>query len=282
MGPIATALAIMGGLGLFFGAVLAVAYRFLRVPEDPRLEAVENLLPATNCGACGSPGCHAFAERLLAGDAAPSGCTVSAPSAVEAIAELLGVDAGAADKRVARIHCAGDKGHAFQMAAYEGFESCRAASMVSAGGKACSWGCLGLADCQSACTFGAITMSPEGLPVVDPAKCTACGDCIDACPRDLITLVPVRQPLIVQCSAPLTGEDARMICRVACDACGRCVNDARPGLIQMRNGLPVIDYGDLGFTEPGPTLRCPTGAIQWVTAKQFTAEQEAKSHGRLG
>jgi len=63
MQDIFVAPAIMTGLGLFFGIILAVAYRFLRVQEDPRIEQVENLLPGTNCGACGQPGCHGFAEN---------------------------------------------------------------------------------------------------------------------------------------------------------------------------------------------------------------------------
>ncbi|MCU7859211.1 MAG: Fe-S cluster protein, partial [Candidatus Thiodiazotropha sp. (ex Lucinoma kastoroae)] len=48
----------MTGIGLLFAIILAVAYRFLKVQEDPRIEATEDLLPGSNCGACGQPGCH--------------------------------------------------------------------------------------------------------------------------------------------------------------------------------------------------------------------------------
>ncbi len=102
--------AIMTGLGLFFAVILAVAYRFLRVPEDPRIEAAEDLLPGSNCGACGEPGCHAFAERLVQGELAPSRCTVASADGIDAIAELLDVDAGEQEKRIARLHCAGGRG----------------------------------------------------------------------------------------------------------------------------------------------------------------------------
>ena len=54
----------MLGISGFFGLVLAVSNRYLRVEEDPRVEQVEGMLPGTNCGACGQPGCHAFAEVL--------------------------------------------------------------------------------------------------------------------------------------------------------------------------------------------------------------------------
>ncbi|MHC4934513.1 MAG: (Fe-S)-binding protein [Planctomycetota bacterium] len=224
----------MTGLGMFFGVALAVAYRFLRVEEDPRLERVEEMLPGTNCGACGEPGCRGFAEKLVIGDIAPSKCTVSSGDDVDAIAEFLGVEAGEQVKRVARLHCAGGRAQARQIAEYEGFESCRGAAVVSGGGKGCSWGCLGLADCDHACTFDAIHMNANGLPVVNVDKCTACGDCVDACPRDLFEILPVTQPLLVQCRIPLAGDDAVALCRVACDACGRCVQDAPPDLIEMQ------------------------------------------------
>lgn len=164
---------IMTGIGLFFGVVLAVAYRLLKVEEDPRIDQTEDMLPGTNCGACGEPGCRAFAEELIQGNIEPSKCTVAPKDEIEEIADLLGVDAGEQVKQVARLHCAGGKAEAWQIAEYRGFDSCRAAATVSGGGKGCSWGCLGLADCAIACTFGAITMNHNGLPVVDPEKCTA-------------------------------------------------------------------------------------------------------------
>ena len=77
MTPILTATGIMAGIALFCGVVLAFAYRKLRVEEDPRIEAVTGMLPGNNCGACGSPGCHAFAEVLVGGGAKPGACTVS-------------------------------------------------------------------------------------------------------------------------------------------------------------------------------------------------------------
>lgn len=285
MGHIAIAAGIMAGLGLFFAVVIAVAYRFLRVPEDPRLEVVEGMLPGSNCGACGQPGCHAFAEKLIDGAEPPSRCTVSSSESIDEIAAFLGVDPGAQEKRVARLHCAGGRAQAKQIAEYEGFESCRAATVVSGGGKGCSWGCLGLGDCERVCTFDAIAMNANGLPVVSEDLCTACGDCVEECPRDLFEILPVSHALLVQCSALLAGDEARAVCRVACDACGKCALDAAPGLIRMVNNLPVVDYAAGGPARPDATYRCPTGAIQWIKGGQFPARktlpEEAEAVGGL-
>lgn len=268
--------AIMTGIGLLFAVILAVAYHFLKVQEDPRIEQTEELLPGSNCGACGQPGCHAFAEQLVNGALQPSLCTVAGADTIDAVAELLDVDPGQQERRVARLHCAGGRAQAYQIAEYWGFENCRAASVVSGGGKGCSWGCLGLGDCQVSCTFQAIKMNPNGLPVVDLDQCTACGDCVSACPRDLFELVPASQKLLVQCSSPLGGDAAMALCATACDACGRCAADAAPGLVRMENNLPVVDYSAGGPARSDATHRCPTGAIQWLEGGQFADGEQNK------
>lgn len=276
------ATSIMTGLGLFFGTTLAIASRFFQVSGDFRVEQVEDRLPGSNCGACGQPGCHAFAEAIVSGTQTPGGCTVATRETVEAIAELLGVDPGQQDQRVARLRCAGGTAQAYQIAEYRGFESCRAASIVAGGGKGCPWGCLGLGDCMRACTFQAIHLNPHSLPVVDIDHCTTCGDCVRACPRALFVIMPLNHRLFVQCRSPLLGEDARALCRVACDSCGRCVRDAAPGLIRMEDNLPVVDYGAGGPATPRATYRCPTGAIQWLTGPQFQPPDAAPQYTITG
>ncbi len=260
--------AVLGGVGLVFGTLIAVAHRRLKVWEDPRIDTVTEMLPGANCGACGFAGCRAFAEALVDGGAQPAGCTVSGPDGVHDVATFLGVSAGAAVKRVARLLCAGGSHVAAQRAEYRGMQTCSAAASVAGGGKACAWGCLGLADCEVACDFDAITMNAQSLPVVDPDKCTACGDCVDACPKDLFVLMPVDHRLIVQCRSLLEGDAALAVCSVACTACGRCAQDQAPGVIEMRPGLAVVNYARNAETSRDATSRCPTGAIAWVTGAQ--------------
>jgi Na+-translocating ferredoxin:NAD+ oxidoreductase subunit B len=269
-----TGAAVLAGVGLFFGILIAVVSRTMRVWEDPRVDAVTDMLPASNCGACGYPGCRGFAEAAVAGKVEPAGCTVMTAEMREEVAAFLGVDAGEAVKRVARLLCAGGCDVAPQKAEYRGIGSCAAAAAVGGGGKGCAWGCLGLADCAVVCDFDAIEMNAGLLPVVDVEKCTACGDCVEACPRDLFTLIPVDHHLIVQCRSLLSGEAATAVCAVACDACGRCAADA-PGLVRMEGGLAVVDYARIGMQDRAATARCPTGAIAWVEGGQFAAQPAA-------
>jgi len=271
---ILVAVLTVGGVGLVFGGLIALAHKKLHVWEDPRIDAVTGMLPGSNCGACGFAGCRSFAEGLIGGAVQPAGCTQLPPDSIEEVAQYLGVEAGEAVRRVARLLCAGGADVARQQAEYRGLPSCAAAAAVAGGGKACTWGCLGLADCQVVCDYDAIRMSAFGLPVVDPVKCTACGDCVEACPKDLFVLMPVTQKLIVQCKSRIEGDEAETLCRVACTACGKCALDAAPGLIEMRDGLAVIDYARNAAATPDATVRCPTGAIAWVEGAQFTNKQE--------
>jgi len=270
------AIAIPTGLGLMFAVLLAVAYKKLRVYEDPRIDAVEEMLPKANCGACGSPGCRAFAEMVVANTVNPGKCTVSTPSAIERIASFMGVVASREEKVVARLLCAGGKNEAHNQANYKGgLSTCRGEAIVAGGPKQCSWGCLGLADCEKVCDFEAISMNRDGLPVVDIEKCTACGDCVDICPKGLFVLMPVGQQLLVQCRSLLEGDDAEERCSVACTACGRCVADAAPGLIMIKNNLAVVNYELNALASADAIKRCPTDAIVWLeNAKQFDIAQQ--------
>jgi Na+-translocating ferredoxin:NAD+ oxidoreductase subunit B len=258
---------VLAALALILSGGLLLAGRFLQVDEDPRLEKLVSLLPGTNCGACGQPGCRAFAQALLKAEAVPAACSVSSVQARQRVANFLDVPVGEAERRVARLACAGDRNTARFLADYQGQRSCAAAAVVDDGGKACAWGCLGLGDCERACDYDAITINPLGLPVVDEARCTACGDCVRACPKDLFRIVPERQPLWVACNNPLEGNDLLETCKVACTACERCIRDA-PDWLTLQRNLPVPIEGAKGRPPRSAIDRCPTGAIVWIEKGQ--------------
>lgn len=253
----------MAALGVALAGLLALANRKLYVYEDPRIGAVEELLPKSNCGACGEPGCRSFAEKVVAGAVVPAQCTVSSPQQRKDIAALLGVEAGNVEKKVARLACAGGRHVAFMRARYAGLQTCRAAAVVGGGGKECVWGCLGLGDCAAVCSFAALHLDMHGLPVVDADKCTACNDCVEVCPKGLFSLEPVSRRLWVACKNKADGATAEAACEVACTACGKCVADAPPGLIRLDGNLATIRYELNAWATRAPIERCPTGAIVW-------------------
>lgn len=266
----------MAGLGGLLALLLAIASKRLFVYEDPRIDQVEELLPHSNCGACGTAGCRNFAEQAVAGKIEPARCSVNTPEQNKKIAALLGVAMGDVEKRVARLACAGGKHVARMRANYAGLPSCRAAAVAGGGGKSCAWGCLGLGDCADVCDFDAIHMDSYGLPVVDIAKCTACGDCVDICPKDLFSIQGVSHKLWLACRNEDDPDAAEAACEVACTACGRCVADAAPGLIHLEHNLAVIDYGKNGSASREAIERCPTGAIVWIEGDRIIKGKSAK------
>jgi Na+-translocating ferredoxin:NAD+ oxidoreductase RNF subunit RnfB len=272
---------ILAGVGLVFAILIALAYRKLRVYEDPRIDVVTAMLPGANCGACGFPGCRGFAEQAVAGKVKPANCNVINDEGAAAIAKYLGVDVGEANRRVARLLCAGGTNVAAQQAEYRGLPTCAAAAAVAGGGKACAWGCIGYGDCAVSCDFGAITMLPNGLPQVALALCTACGDCVDACPKGLFQILPLDQKLLVQCRSLIEGDEALEACRVACTTCSKCVLDAAPGVVSIESGVAVVNYEKNMLADPSATRRCPTGAIVWLEGAQFVASPLCRAEPAL-
>ena len=270
----------MGGLGLLLATLLAYANRRLFVYEDPRINEVDEMLPHSNCGACGTPGCRPFAEMLVEGTAFPSQCTVNSAEMNLAIADFLEVDVGEIEKQVARLACAGGSHVSYTRARYEGLKTCRAAALVAGGGKGCSWACLGLGDCVRACEeeeFNALHLDEHGLPIVDMEKCTACGDCVEVCPKDLFSLQPISHRLWVACKNLDNADESEANCGVTCNACGRCAADAPEGLITIQNNLAVIDYSKNKLSSRVAIERCPTGAIVWLDeVKGALKGEEAK------
>jgi len=261
----------MGGLTLLLAAILVLVNKRFFVKEDKRIGQVEEMLPHTNCGACGYPGCRAFAEALVKQEVLPGKCNVSSIEAKQQIAAFLNVDTGNTEKIVARLACAGGDNVARYRANYTGLPSCQAATQVGGGHKLCTWGCLGFGDCEIACTFDAITMDEHGLPHVSEEKCTGCGDCVKACPKDLFSLHPISHRLWVACNNRDAGDSLLDACEVACTACGRCAMDAPGELIEMHNNLPLIDYSQSHDTQV-PIQRCPTGAIVWLNSDSSVAK----------
>ncbi|MGE5574259.1 MAG: RnfABCDGE type electron transport complex subunit B [Bacteroidota bacterium] len=232
----------LGLMGAVFGLALAFAARKFAVEQDPRQDRIAEILPGANCGGCGFPGCSGLAAAIVAGKAPVDGCPVGGQSVAAKVAAIMGVDAGVARERtVARVFCQGSPDNCGSRFMYDGLSDCRAAQIVGGGAKACTYGCLGLGSCAAACTFDALHMGPDGLPVVDEGECTSCGRCVSACPRGIIQLVPASQSVTVLCRSHERGAEVRKTCKVGCIGCGLCAKVCPAGAITVENNLAVID-----------------------------------------
>jgi len=258
-------LASMSGMALLFSIGLAIADKKLAVQEDERIGQAADLLPGLNCGGCGFPGCRGYAEAIVTASAPLDRCNPGGAAAISALSALMGSEASAFVKQVAVLHCQGSEDHSPRRAGYAGPATCGAAALVQGGFKACTFGCLGLGDCVRVCRFDAIRIGSTGLPVVDPAKCTACKACVNACPRSLLRLHPIEDArLLVLCSNKDTGPIAKKVCEVACISCGLCAKRDPDGAVTLQQNLAVVDYAKVTAPHPETVDKCPTGAIKIV------------------
>lgn len=232
------ALSFIGGI---LGVSLGFAAKKLAVKTDDRVEKVLAQLPGSNCGACGEAGCSAFAEAVVLGKVSTSGCIPGGENTAKAVAKVMGVDDSgtAAAKNIAVVNCGGTDKIVKDKFAYSGPADCVSASLVWGGHKDCSYGCLGLGTCVSACPFGALSIV-DGLAVVDEVKCTGCGKCVKACPRKIIKLIPESTPVYLKCSSADKGKSVRDACSVGCIACTLCVKLTPSKVVKMNGNLPDI------------------------------------------
>ncbi len=204
----------MGGLGAILGLGLAVASKVFYVYVDPRVEAVEELLPGANCGGCGFPGCSANAEAIVAGKSSPASCVAVSQEVIQQIAEIVGAKIELKEPEVAKPNCKYGVFDADRKYIYDGVKDCRAAILINGGEKECPIGCLGLGTCVKACPFGALSIGPDRLPVVDTELCTGCGTCERVCPKQIIKLSSNSLAIVHE----YTTEECTAPCQRACPA----------------------------------------------------------------
>ncbi len=277
MGTIVLPAIIVAAVGLIAGIILTIAAKLMFVPVDERVAAIEEVLPGANCGACGFAGCDDYATALgNDADVSTSLCPVGGPDLAAKLAELLGVEATAADPKVATVLCGGNAAAAKKLMDYEGIDTCKAASQFYGGQWACGYGCLGLGDCAAACDYGAICVA-DGLAVVDREKCVGCGMCTKACPKNLIEVHSKKDLIYVACKSKAAGAQTRKSCSTGCIGCRKCEKACRFDAIVIENNLARVDFEkckNCGLC----AKECPTGAIvnlrpkKQIPAKNAAAE----------
>jgi electron transport complex protein RnfB len=241
MSTIIISLVILGGIGLLCAVLLAIASRVFSVTTDPRIEEIGHILPGANCGGCGFPSCHNYAQTMVEGGTEANRCVLCTAEGVTQISAILGIASTTAEKKVAAIQCYGIK-TAARGFDYGGIPSCRAASLYSGGDTLCNYSCLGFGDCVGTCPFGALSRSGRETPRVDRERCTGCGSCVRACPKGVITLVPRKGRVFVGCSSPEKGKVIRTSCEVGCIKCNRCIKTCPESALSMKDERVCVDY----------------------------------------
>lgn len=151
-------------LAAIFGLILGFASVRFKVEADPIVEQIDAILPQTQCGQCGYPGCRPYAEAIANGDDINK-CPPGGQATIEKLADLMGVevtdsahDEEKSVKKVAFIH----------------------EDM-----------CIGCTKCVQACPVDAIVGGTKALHTVIKDECTGCDLCVSPCPTDCIEMVPV-------------------------------------------------------------------------------------------
>ncbi len=251
----------VAGTGAVFGLGLAYAAKRFSVKVDPRVEQVLDHVAHAHCGACGYAGCRQYAEAVVSDpDIAPNLCSPGGASSAESIAQITGKSAGSMEPQFARIMCQGSNSKSRRRMKYEGVIDCRAAVLAGGGDKSCVYGCLGYGTCTRVCPFNALTMSDEGLPVVDITKCTGCKKCEQACPKKVIEVLPASKMVLTTCHSKDKGGDTKKNCDVGCIGCGICLKVCPFDAPAVETSLSRIDI-DRCRVCGLCVAKCPTKAI---------------------
>lgn len=155
-------------LALGFGALLGFAGIRFKVEGDPIVEQLDALLPQTQCGQCGYPGCKPYAEAIANGEEINK-CPPGGDATIKNIADLMGVEA----KPLNEAHASSDAQPDVKKVAYIREDEC-----------------IGCTKCILACPVDAIVGATRQMHTVIADECTGCDLCVAPCPVDCIDMIP--------------------------------------------------------------------------------------------
>ena len=227
--------------GLIVGCALVAAGKKFHVDVDERVTLVRECLPGNNCGACGYAGCDAVAAAIVSGGAPTNACPVGPASMVEKISDIMGVEAGAVQRKTAFVKCSGDCEHTSSKCTYIGIDDCRSAVNAGLSTESCNYGCLGYGSCVKACNYDAIHVV-NGVAVVDTSKCVGCGMCAAACPKGLIEIAIAERTYAVRCSSKDMGPVVKKACSAGCIGCRLCTRQCEHKAITVTDNVAHINY----------------------------------------
>ena len=169
MSTILIAILVLLSLAVVFGLILGYAAVKFKVEGNPIVDQIDDILPQTQCGQCGYPGCRPYAEAIANGDAINK-CPPGGQNTIEALADLLDVEAIPLD-------------------AEHGEESVKTVAYIREDE------CIGCTKCIQACPVDAILGAAKQMHTVIISECTGCDLCVEPCPVDCIDMLPIETTL---------------------------------------------------------------------------------------
>lgn len=165
-----TAVLALSALAGLFGLLLGFAAVRFKVEVDPVVDRIDALLPQTQCGQCGYPGCRPYAEAIASDEADINQCPPGGAAGIRALADLLGREA----KPLNPEH---------------GSEKPERVAVIDENR------CIGCTLCIQACPVDAILGAAKQMHTVIAQECTGCELCLAPCPVDCIAMPPVQPTL---------------------------------------------------------------------------------------
>lgn len=167
--PLLSALLALVSLGAVFGAILGFAAVRFKTEGNPIVEQINELLPQTQCGQCGFPGCRPYAEAVANGEAINK-CPPGGEAGIQALADLLDLEVIPLDEE-------------------HGEEKVKAVAFIREDE------CIGCTKCIQACPVDAILGAAKQMHTVIASECTGCDLCLEPCPVDCIDMIPQEETL---------------------------------------------------------------------------------------
>ncbi|MGM7319590.1 electron transport complex subunit RsxB [Idiomarina sp. ST10R2A5] len=156
----------LGVLALIFGVILGFAAVKFRVESDPIVDQIDEILPQTQCGQCGYPGCRPYAQAIADGDDINK-CPPGGEATIKQLADLMGVEPKPLDDA-------------------HGEEDVKKVAIIREDE------CIGCTKCIQACPVDAILGAAKQMHTVIEHECTGCDLCVEPCPVDCIDMVAVK------------------------------------------------------------------------------------------
>ncbi len=159
------ALVLLTGSALVIGLAMVAGLRVLGRKDTPIVDAIDDLLPQTQCGQCGYPGCRPYADAIGGGEAEINQCPPGGETVIRELAQLLGTEPRPLDET-------------------HGVDKPREIALID------ETLCIGCKKCILACPVDAILGAPKLMHTVIASECTGCDLCAPVCPVDCIEMVP--------------------------------------------------------------------------------------------